>query len=84
MKTQISGLHLVRRNKSIGIAIEKGGEMIVWCDAPEDCTAEAEWKTILAAMDNGLAVLIDAQCRPVHRRLLPGYATTIRTALKSA
>ena len=80
MKTQIAGLYLVRSNKSIGIAIEKGGEMIVWCDAPEDRTAEAGWKTILAAIDNGL----DAQCRPVHRRLLPGYATTIRTALKSA
>ena len=80
MKTRISGLYLVRRNGSIGIAVSKGGEMIVWCDAPEDRTAEAEWKTILAAMDNGL----DAQCRPANRRLLPGYATTIRTALKSA
>ena len=80
MTTQIAGLYLVRRNGSIGIAIEKGGEMIVWCDAPEDSTAEAGWKTILAAIDNGL----DAQCRPVHRRLLPRYATTIREALKSA
>jgi hypothetical protein len=80
VKTQIAGLCLVRRNKSIGIATKKGNEMIVWCDAPEDRAAEAGWKTILAAIDNGL----DAQCRPVHRRLLPGYATTIRTALKSA
>ena len=80
MKTRISGLYFVRRNKSIGIAIEKGGEMIVWCDAPTDRTAEAGWRTILSAIDNGL----DAQCRPVHRRLLPGYAITIREALKSA
>jgi len=80
VKTRISGLYLVRRNKSIGIAIEKGGEMIVWCDAPTDRTAEAGWRTILSAIDNGL----DAQCRPVHRRLLPGYAITIREALKSA
>ena len=80
MKTRISGLYLVRRNGSIGIAVNKGDEMIVWCDAPTDRTAEAGWRAILAAIDNGL----DAQCRPVHRRLLPGYATTIRTALKSA
>ena len=80
MKTEIAGLYLVRRNGSIGIATEKDGEMIVWCDAPQDRTAEAGWKTILAAMENGL----DARCRPAHRRLLPGYATTIRMALKSA
>ena len=80
MKTEIAGLYLVRRNGSIGIATERGGEMIVWCDAPTDRTAEAGWRAILTAIDNGL----DAQCRPVHRRLLPGYATTIRTALKSA
>lgn len=80
MKTRISGLYLVRRNGSIGITTDKGGEMIVWCDAPEDRTAEAGWRAILAAIDNGL----DAQCRPLNRRLLPGYAATIRAALKSA
>lgn len=80
MKAQIAGLYLVRRNKSIGIATEKGGEMIVWCNAPIDRTAEAGWKAILAAIDDGL----DAQCRPIHRRILAGYAIAIRAALKSA
>ena len=80
MKTRISGLYLVRRNGSIGIAVSKGGEMIVWCDAPTDRTAEAGWHAILAAIDSGP----HAQCRPANRRLLPGYATTIRAALKSA
>ena len=80
MKAQIASLHLVRRNGSIGVAIEKGGEMIVWCDAPTDRTAEAGWRSILAALDNGYA----AQSRPVHRRLLSGYAVAIREALKSA
>ncbi len=80
MKTQIAGLYLVRRNGSIGIATEKGGEMIVWCDAPTDRTAEAGWRAILAALDNGYA----AQSRPIHRRLLPSYASAIREALKSA
>ena len=80
MKTRISGLYLVRRNKSIGIAIEKCGGMIVWCDAPTDRTAEAGWRAILAALDNGYA----ARARPAYRRLLPNYAIAIREALKSA
>jgi hypothetical protein len=80
VKTQIAGLCLVRRNKSIGIATKKGNEMIVWCDAPKDRTAKAGWTAILAALDNGFA----AQSRPVNRRLLPGYAAQIRAALKTA
>jgi hypothetical protein len=54
--------------------------MIVWCDAPEERTAKAGWTAILAALDNGYA----AQSRPAHRRLLAGYADTIRAALKTA
>ena len=80
MKTTIDNLHLVRRSGSVGVALEKGGEMIVWCDAPVERTAKAGWTAILAALDNGFA----AQSRPVNRRLLPGYALTIREALKFA
>ena len=80
MKTTIDALHLVRRHGSVGVALEKGGEMIVWCDAPVDRTAKAGWRAILDALDNGYA----AQSRPAHRRLLAGYAIAIRTALKTA
>jgi hypothetical protein len=80
MKTIIDNLHLVRRSGSVGVALEKGGEMIVWCDAPEDRTAKAGWTAILAALDNG----IDAESRPVNRRVLPGYAVKIRAALRTA
>jgi len=80
MKTTIDNLHLVRRSGSVGVALEKGGEMIVWCDAPVERTAKAGWTAILAALDNGFA----AQSRPVNRRLLPGYAAQIRAALKTA
>lgn len=78
MKTTIAGLHLVRRNGYVGVALEKGGEMIVWCDAPQDRTAKAGWTAVLRAIHNGL----DANCRPAHRRLLRGYADAIQTALK--
>lgn len=80
MKTTIDNLHLVRRHGSVGVALEKGGEMIVWCDAPVDRTANAGWTALLAAMHDGYA----AQSRPAHRRLLAGYADTIRAALKTA
>jgi len=80
MKTTIDALHLVRRSGSVGVALEKGGDMIVWCDAPVDRTAKAGWTAILAALDNGFA----AQSRPVNRRVLPGYAAQIRAALKTA
>ena len=80
MKTTIDNLHLVRRSGSVGVALEKGGEMIVWCDAPPTRTARSGWTWILAALDNGYA----AQSRPVNRRLLPGYAAQIRAALKTA
>ena len=80
MKTTIDALHLVRRHGSVGVALEKGGEMIVWCDAPVDRTAKAGWTAILAALDNGYS----AQSRPVNRRLLPHYAAKIRAALKTA
>jgi len=80
MKTTIDNLHLVRRHGCVGVALEKGGEMIIWCDAPVDRTAKAGWAAILAALDNGYS----AQSRPAHRRLLAGYATGIRAALKTA